>query len=315
MKTFFSLSVLLRDEEQSEQLAAAIAGIQEIEDHLPYDRRKRVRNQIPVGVYHVIADYGQARGANTATILPNDPDHARKYGRIILVRQNVLTHPEFLKLAKATFRAATKPEFSQDLDSEGRVQYTLWHEIGHYLGVDRTADGRLLGEALAPWSDLFEELKADLVSLFAARLLHDSGHFDDQTLRSIYAVGINRVLQFIKPLPRAIYQNMQLMQWNYFLDQGLLRFDAEAGVLDIDYERYHETVTAMLREILAIQSAAGTPRGLPSSWKSGEPGTRSSMAWWRGTCARRALSVFAMSDMRRLIPEDGAVMQFLRTVS
>ena len=31
-----------------------------------------IREDIPVGVYDVIADFGQSRGGNTASILPNE---------------------------------------------------------------------------------------------------------------------------------------------------------------------------------------------------------------------------------------------------
>jgi hypothetical protein len=44
---------------------------------------------------------------------------------------------------------------------------------------------------------------------------------------------------------------MQLIQWNWFLDRGLLRF--EDSELHIDYDRYPETVESLLREVLAIQ--------------------------------------------------------------
>jgi hypothetical protein len=48
---------------------------------------------------------------------------------------------------------------------------------------------------------------------------------------------------------------MQLAQFNYFLDRGLLAFDGVSGRLAIRYERYADVVTALLREVLAIQHA------------------------------------------------------------
>ena len=47
---------------------------------------------------------------------------------------------------------------------------------------------------------------------------------------------------------------MQLMQMNYFLEKGLLEVDP-AGQLVIRYDRYHDTVAALLREVLAVQHA------------------------------------------------------------
>ncbi len=46
---------------------------------------------------------------------------------------------------------------------------------------------------------------------------------------------------------------MELMQLNYFLEKGLLTYDGRSNKLSIRYEVYHETVEAMLREVLALQ--------------------------------------------------------------
>jgi len=268
VKAFYSLSLLARDQARSEALAGALTDVQEIENSLPYDRQKRVRSQIPVGVYNVVADFGQARGTNTATILPNEADHARKYGRTILLRYNILTEPTLFEQSKARFCAGVAPAHCDDLTLEGNFERTLWHEVGHYLGVDQTEDGRALGPALSPHADLIEEMKADLVSLFAARQLHASGYYTDEALRSVYAGGILRVLQTNPPRRDQPYQTMQLMQWNYFMANGLLAFDPASGRLSIDYTQYHEVVAGLLRDVLAVQSAgdAGAAGAFVDRW-------------------------------------------------
>jgi hypothetical protein len=48
---------------------------------------------------------------------------------------------------------------------------------------------------------------------------------------------------------------MQLMQMNYFLDKGVLKFDAATAKLRIDYDRYHEAVRDLLKQVLAIQES------------------------------------------------------------
>jgi hypothetical protein len=260
VKAFYSMSILARDPQRSAALAKAIGDIQKIEDSLPYEHQKRVRDNIPVHVCNVIADFGQARGTNTATILPNDAEHSRKYGRTILLRYNIMTHPALFDLSAKRFRTAVEPEFRSHLVLQSNFQRTLWHEVGHYLGVDRTEDGRQLDEGLQQYSDLFEEMKADLVSLFAANRLHKAGVHSKQDLRAIYAGGILRVLQLVKPRQTQPYQTMQLIQWNYFLENGLLKFNANSGLLSIDYEVYHKVVTQLLKEVLAIQRAGSPSR-------------------------------------------------------
>ena len=260
IKTFFSMNVLLRDAERSAALNEALTNLQAIEDRLPYESERVVRNEIPVGVYNVIADFGQARGANTATILPNDADHSRKYGRTIMLRYNIMTNPAIFEQGRSRLAAATTPEFHDHLTIEGNFQRTLWHEIGHYLGVAVTDDGRDLDQALQQSADLFEELKADLVSLYTASYLRDIAYLDDEALRSFFAGGVLRVLQTNAPRREQPYQTMQLMQWNYFLEHGLLEFDDQTKRMSIDYDRYDRVVGDLLEEVLSIQSAGDPER-------------------------------------------------------
>jgi len=46
---------------------------------------------------------------------------------------------------------------------------------------------------------------------------------------------------------------MQLMQFNFFMEMGLLELDSKSAELVINYERYHEVVTAMLEQVLEVQ--------------------------------------------------------------
>ena len=85
VKTFFAFSLLLARQPETKALRQAMNGLQGLEDSLPYDHHKKIREDIPVGVYDVIADFGQARGGNTATILPNESYLARRYGEVNFV--------------------------------------------------------------------------------------------------------------------------------------------------------------------------------------------------------------------------------------
>jgi hypothetical protein len=251
VKTSLAFSILQRDVARSDELQHAIAGLQAIENLLPYDRHKEVRARIPVGVYNVIADFGQARSTNTATILPNESYLVRQYGRTILIRSNIIRNPKLSAEGQRAFDSAVAQENVGDLDEDGEFYRVLWHEVGHYLGVDETADGRDLGVALGDTADLLEEMKADLASLTAAAYLHEQKVYTDRQLRSIYASGVRRVLQKSRPRRDQPYQTMQLIQWNWFLEEGLLSFSD--GHLTIHYDRYPAAVQSLLAEVLAIQ--------------------------------------------------------------
>ena len=253
VKTFFAFCLFQNREQETDALRKAMKGLQALEDSLPYQNHKKVREDIPVGVYDVIADFGQSRGGNTATILPNESYLARRYGRTILLRANIMRDPSIFEGTSHALAAAIGEQQAKDLTPDGNFYRTLWHEVGHYLGVDRTRDGRDLDEALQDNSNTLEEMKADLVSLFVADALHKQGYYNDAQLRSVYAGGILRVLQNNRPRRDQPYNTMQLMQWNFFLENGLLSFDPATKTLHINYDKYHEVVGKMLEKTLAVQ--------------------------------------------------------------
>lgn len=253
VKTFFSFCLFLTRQAETTALRQAMKGLQALEDSLPYQNHKKVREDIPVGVYDVIADFGQSRGGNTATILPNESYVARRYGRTILLRANIMRDPNIFESTSGTLVAAIGEQQAKELTPDGNFYRTLWHEVGHYLGVDRTRDGRELDEALQDNANAMEEMKADLVSLFVAEALHKQGYYTDAQLRSVYAGGILRVLQNNRPRRDQPYNTMQLMQWNFFLENGLLTFDPATKLLHVHYEKYHDVVGKMLEKTLAVQ--------------------------------------------------------------
>ncbi len=253
VKTFFAFNVLSTRQKETTALRQAMNGLQALEDSLPYDHHKKVREDIPVGVYDVVADFGQSRGGNTATILPNESYLARRYGRTILLRTNIMRDPNIFESTSGTLVAAVGPEQGKELTPEGNFYRTLWHEVGHYLGVDRTKDNRDLDEALLENASAMEEMKADLVSLFVAQALRKQGYYTDAQLRSVYAGGILRVLQNNKPRRDQPYQTMQLMQWNFFMEHGLLTFDPATKQLRVNYDKYHDVVGKLLKKVLDVQ--------------------------------------------------------------
>jgi hypothetical protein len=282
-KTYFALSILVLDRERSEALRAATARLQELEDTLPYDdgkTHKRVRSDIPVGLYDVIADFGQARSGNTASILPNDAGPARRYGRTILLRRNIMESPEIFASSRAAYAAAVEERFVPSFTPKGNSDRTLWHEIGHYLGVDRTRDGRDLDIALGQASSAVEEMKADLVSLYVAPALLKLGYYTAADMSPLYASGVRRVLLKSKPDRAQPYQTMELMQFNYFLAHGVLAFDAQSGKLAIDEDKFHAAVGAMLRDVLEIQAAgsAADAEAYITKWTEWRPDLHEKLA-------------------------------------
>ncbi|HZV69523.1 MAG TPA: hypothetical protein VFG10_08265 [Saprospiraceae bacterium] len=253
VKTFFSLAVLKSRPNETANLKRALSGMQDLENSLPYENHKHVKEDISVGVYDVISDFAQSRGGNTATILPNESLHSRRYGRTIMIRANILQNPEIFNASLKGFQVAVIADQGNDLTPDGNFYRVLWHEIGHYLGVDGTKNGEELDAVLQENADIYEEMKADLVSLFVAEALQKKGYYTKDQLRSVYASGIRRVLLDNQPRRSQPYQTMQLMQWNFFMENGLLAYNTSTQKLTIDYERYHSVIGKLLTKVLDIQ--------------------------------------------------------------
>ena len=259
VKSYFSFNVLKARQPETTNLRKALSGLQKIEDSLPYANHKKVKEDISVGVYDILADFGQSRGGNTATILPNEAVYARRYGRTILIRANILQNPEIFEANRIAWQTAVAPIHQDELMPDGQFYYTLWHEVGHYLGIDRTKSGRDLDDALQENSNTLEEMKADLVSLFSAEALRKQGYYTPVQLRAVYAAGIRPVLQTAKPTRSQPYQTMQVMQWNFFMENGLLEFDKATKRLKINYDKYHDVVGKLLAKVLDVQLQGDKP--------------------------------------------------------
>lgn len=258
-KTAFSMSILIKDRKRSDELAKAIGGLQEIENSLPYKAHKTVRSKIPIGVYNVLVDYAQSRGTNTASILPNENYITQKYGRVILLRYNVLTSPEIFATSKALWDNVVSDQFKSHLTIQSNFKRTLWHEIGHYMGPGTDKDGRPHEISLQNNQNLLEEMKSDLVSLYAANLLHQKGYHTDEDLRAIYAGGVMRTLLKNKPRRSQSYAVMRLMTMNFFLENRAISFDAKDKTLSINYKKYPQAVKKLLTKLLDIQYQGDKP--------------------------------------------------------
>lgn len=253
VKGFFGMRILVRDEVRSRSLLAALADLQAIEDALPIDRHKAVSTAVPIGVFDAVADFGQLRSLPAiAQILPNDVDLLRKYGRKIVLSHNLITAPGLMARRLRTWQAAVAPVHRDDLTAGGYFDQTMWHEVGHYLGPERQADGRTFKEAFEDAADVMEELKADLLSAFAAPRLLARGHVDAQQVRHLQAALLFACLLSVRPNRSQTYHTGWLMLANFLLDRDALRL--LDGRLAIDFELVEGAIEAMLRDVLEIQS-------------------------------------------------------------
>jgi hypothetical protein len=112
------------------------------------------------------------------------------------------------------------------------------------------------------------------------------GYYKKDDLAPLYASGVRRVAAQDKPDRSQPYQTMELMQWNYFMDQGVLTFDAKSGRLSVHQDKFHAAVTAMLRDVLELQAAGDARKRPRPTSRSGPRGATICTSALPGQCAR-----------------------------
>jgi hypothetical protein len=149
VKAFHSLSLLADDREATEELTPRPRDLQAIEDALPYEppqagalrhpgRRLPVDRRLRPGARRQHRDDPAQRPPLRPPLRPHHPA-AREHHDA----------PRALRPPSAVWRAAVGAGARRRSGHRrGRLPPHLWHEIGHYLGPDRTRDGRTLDVAL-----------------------------------------------------------------------------------------------------------------------------------------------------------------------
>ena len=131
---------------------------------------------------------------------------------------------------------------------QGPIATTLDNRRVAFLPVEPESPGK----NFYPAGITAQEMKSDLVSLFAMQRLADAGLAPPERLAAVRASGILRVLNDNRPRRDQPYQLMQLVQFNWFLDRGLLSATADRR-LEIHDDKYAAAVASLLEEVLALQ--------------------------------------------------------------
>ena len=173
VKAFFAVSLLLRDEPATPRRCARRSqGLQEIEDALPYAAAQDGARGHPGR--RLRRDRRLRPGARRPTPPPSCRTTrylARRYGRTILLRANIMRNPEiFDERGERTGRRRWRPHHADDLSRGRRLPpHAVARDRPLPRGRPRPPGPRPRRRAARERRPALEEMKADLVSLFAAR--------------------------------------------------------------------------------------------------------------------------------------------------
>src|SRR5579864_7799447 len=235
-KAAFEAYVNLRDEKETNKLAAFAHHLQEIENNLPEApqyRRARLGALAPLRVVDEILSAGDgAHGVQTAAYnLPNDERVVQQKGSKRVMLKNI-QEAKFQAALVPISRRVLPPAEQKDVNFEMFFTHTVAHELMHGLGPQQI---KVQGRNSSPRQELkelyaaIEEAKADVTGLFALQYMMD--HSQQMGLENVLAADGAAERQLYVTYLASAFRSLRFglndahgkgtaLQFNYLTDKG-----------------------------------------------------------------------------------------------
>jgi len=271
VKASYGASIMIRNDEETKKLAVYQQYVPELQDSLPLaaeDRPSKRGHITPMEVMDAPYRAGDLLHGYQAVAdnLPNDPRVHETKGSKKLFWKNFMdarVNYVVLPLAKRLMR----PDQAEMASGEGYMASTIMHEISHELGpvYSRTPNGKMdIREALGPRFSGLEEAKADVVGQFCLAWLAEHGAYPKEKLPGVYASYVAGIFRTVRFGVAEAHSAGEMMQFNYFVEQGAIRRDAPTGRYEIDFGRMPAAMNSLAKELLE-QEATGD-RARADAW-------------------------------------------------
>ncbi len=266
VKTSYGAAVLIRNEEESRNLAVFQKYVPEIQDALPLapeDRPSKKGHATPMEVMDSPYRAGDLRHGYQAVAdnLPNDPRvHQEKGSKKIFFKNFMDARVEYVILPLA--RRLMRTDQAAKASGEGYLVGTLLHEIAHGLGPafarqnGKTVDIR---EAIGASYSALEEAKADAVGMFGVKWLADRGALPKERLEEYYVSYVADIFRTLRFGTGEAHGRAEMMECNYLLEHRALTQGTD-GRYAIDYARIPDALAALAKELLEIEATGDRAR-------------------------------------------------------
>ena len=271
VKTTYGASVMIRNDAESEKLALYQRYVPDLQEALPLpaaDLPSKRGKQSPMEVVDSPYRAGDLLHGYQAVAdnLPNDPRiHEEKGSKKIFWKNFMDARVNYiiLPLAQRTMRADQAAMAS----GEGYLADTIMHEISHGLGpaFAHTAQGKVqINEAIGSSYSALEESKADVVGEFCYGWLIDHGALPKERRNITYASYVAGIFRTVRFGVAEAHGAGEIMQFNYYVEQGAISRDAATGLYVIDFAKMPAAIAALAKELLE-QEATGD-RARTDAW-------------------------------------------------
>jgi len=260
-KAAFEAYVTLTDAAESAKLQKFSQHLQELENNLPLDARYRnpkLGASSPMRVVNEVFASGEGNnGVQTAAFnLPNDERVVKEKGSARIMLKNV-QDAKFNKVLIPITRVVLTTAQQRAVAFDSFFTHILMHELMHGLGPHNiTVDGQATTVRLQ-LKELYssiEEAKADVTGLWALQYLIDKGVIGKQMQRTLYTTYLASMFRSVRFGLTESHARGVAMQFNYFTDEGAIKFDAKTGKFSADDARMKEAVRKLTHDLLTIEA-------------------------------------------------------------
>lgn len=260
-KAAFEAYVTLTDAAESAKLQKFSQHLQELENNLPLEARYRnpkLGASSPMRVVNEVFGSGEGNsGVQTAAFnLPNDERVVKEKGSARVMLKNV-QDAKFNKVLIPITRVVLAPAQQRAVAFDSFFTHILMHELMHGLGPHNITVGGQSTTVRLQLKELYssiEEAKADVTGLWALQYLIDKGVIAKQMQRTLYTTYLASMFRSVRFGLTESHARGVAMQFNYFTDEGAVKFDERTGKFSIDNARIKDAVRKLTNELLTIEA-------------------------------------------------------------
>ncbi|MDQ1638387.1 MAG: hypothetical protein QOF62_1726 [Pyrinomonadaceae bacterium] len=260
-KAAFEAYVTLTDAVESAKLKKFSQYLQEIENNLPLDARYRnpkLGASSPMRVVNEVFASGEGNnGVQTAAFnLPNDERVVKEKGSARIMLKNV-QDAKFNKVLIPISSEVLTVAQQRDIAFDSFFTHILMHELMHGLGphnISVAGQATTVRLQLKDKYSAIEEAKADVTGLWALQYLIDKGVIDKQMQRTLYTTYLASMFRSVRFGLTESHARGVAMQFNYFADEGAIKFDERTNKFSVDNAKIKDAVRKLTHELLTIEA-------------------------------------------------------------
>lgn len=143
-------------------------------------------------------------------------------------------------------------EQRQYITFDAFFQNTMFHEVGHGMGIKNTVNGNgTVRKALKEQYSALEEGKADIMGLYLVQQFHKMGELEGD-LKDNYVTFVASIFRSIRFGTASSHGKANMVRFYYLMEQGALE-RTEEGQYKINFEKLEKAMLDLMNIIIVTQ--------------------------------------------------------------